>query len=103
MHIYGPSQVHGPHDVNGPHFNRTNGPQSGKAAAGPAADQLDISPAAEAAIQAAESGAAESGAADSGEIRSDLVARVRGEIASGTYETPEKLDAALDRLLDEVS
>ncbi len=102
MNIHGPSHVHGPHGVNGPHFNRDNGPQSGspqsgKAVAGPA-DQLDISPAAEAAIQAAETGAAESG-----EIRSDLVARVRGEIASGTYETPEKLDAALDRLLDEIS
>ncbi len=91
MNIHGPSHVHGPHGVNGPHFNRANSPQSGKAAAGPA-DQLDISPAAEAAIQAAEGG----------ETRSDLVARVRGEIASGTYETPEKLDAALDRLLDEV-
>ena len=107
MNIHGPSHVHGPHSVNGPHFNRANGPQSGspqsdKAAAGPA-DQLDISPAAEAAIQAAEGGAAETGAAESGEIRSDLVARVRGEIASGTYETPEKLDAALDRLLDEIS
>ena len=102
MNIHGPSHVHGPHGVNGPHFNRANGPQSGKAAASPA-DQLDISPAAEAAIQAAEGGAAEGGAAESGGIRSDLVARVRGEIASGTYETPEKLDAALDRLLDEVS
>lgn len=92
MHIYGPSHVHGPQGLNGPHFNRANGPQSGKPAAGPA-DQLDISQAAEAAIQAAEGG----------EIRADLVARVRGEIAAGTYETPEKLDAALDRLLDEVS
>ncbi len=91
MNIHGPSHVHGPHGVNGPHFNRANSPQSGKAAAGPA-DQLDISPAAEAAIQAAEGG----------KIRPDLVARVRGDIASGTYETPEKLDAALDRLLDEV-
>src|SRR5436190_15735070 len=34
------------------------------------------------------------------EIRLDLVQRVRREIADGTYETPEKWDAALDRLLD---
>jgi negative regulator of flagellin synthesis FlgM len=99
MQINGPSQVHGPHSVNGPHFNNhTNGPQSGKAAGGSPADQVDISPAAEAVIQAAEVGAAESG-----ELRSELVARVRGEIASGTYETAEKLDGALNRLLDEVS
>lgn len=33
------------------------------------------------------------------DIRHDLVARVRREIAAGTYETPEKWDLALDRLL----
>ena len=32
-------------------------------------------------------------------IRHDLVARVRREIAAGTYDTPEKLDVALARLL----
>jgi hypothetical protein len=32
------------------------------------------------------------------EIRRDLVARVRLEIAEGTYDTPEKWQAALDRL-----
>jgi hypothetical protein len=33
-------------------------------------------------------------------IRSELVERVRREIAAGTYDTPEKWEAALDRLLD---
>ena len=33
------------------------------------------------------------------EIRHDLVARVRREIAAGEYDTPEKMDKALDRLL----
>ncbi|MBI1915684.1 MAG: flagellar biosynthesis anti-sigma factor FlgM [Planctomycetes bacterium] len=37
--------------------------------------------------------------ADALEIRADLVARVRREIAAGTYDTPEKLALALDRLL----
>jgi negative regulator of flagellin synthesis FlgM len=32
-------------------------------------------------------------------IRTDLVERVRRELAAGTYETPEKWEAALDRLL----
>lgn len=31
-------------------------------------------------------------------IRRELVERVRREIAAGTYETPEKWEAALDRL-----
>ncbi len=36
------------------------------------------------------------------EVRTDLVARVRREIAAGTYDTPEKWEAALDRLLDQL-
>ena len=32
-------------------------------------------------------------------IRYELVARVRKEIAAGTYDTPEKFDVALARLL----
>jgi hypothetical protein len=31
-------------------------------------------------------------------IRADLVARVRSEIAAGTYDTPEKWEQALDKL-----
>jgi hypothetical protein len=34
------------------------------------------------------------------EHRRQLIYRVRREIAEGTYDTDEKLDAALDRLLD---
>src|SRR5207248_10047641 len=44
------------------------------------------------------SGAGVAAAADPS-IRHDLVARVRREIAAGTYDTPEKLDAAMARLL----
>jgi len=36
-------------------------------------------------------------------FRAELVARVRSEIALGTYETPEKLELALARLLEDVS
>ena len=34
------------------------------------------------------------------DIRPELVRRVRAEIAAGTYDTPEKLELALERLLD---
>ena len=34
------------------------------------------------------------------DIRFDRVAAIRAAIADGSYETPEKLDIALDRLLD---
>lgn len=37
------------------------------------------------------------------DVRQDLVARVRQEIQAGTYDTPEKLQAALDRLADRLA
>ena len=37
------------------------------------------------------------------EIRHERVEEIRRQIASGVYETPEKLDIALDRMLDELS
>ena len=39
-----------------------------------------------------------SGATD---IRADRVADLRAQIASGDYETPEKLEAAVSRMFDE--
>ncbi len=36
------------------------------------------------------------------DIRFDRVNAIRAAIADGTYETPDKLDAALDRLLDSI-
>jgi hypothetical protein len=37
-----------------------------------------------------------------GRFRTELVERVRREIAEGTYDTPEKWEIALDRLLDAI-
>lgn len=34
-------------------------------------------------------------------VREDLVQRVRTEIDAGTYETPEKIDSAVDRMIEE--
>ncbi|MFP4354695.1 MAG: hypothetical protein ACLFUJ_06180 [Phycisphaerae bacterium] len=36
------------------------------------------------------------------EIRWDLVARIRAEIATGTFETPERINATVEALLDEL-
>ena len=58
-------------------------------------DQLDISPEAQLISQTQ--------AAESNQIRSDRVETIRTEIASGQYETPEKMEAALTRLLDELA
>ncbi|MEQ8208626.1 MAG: flagellar biosynthesis anti-sigma factor FlgM [Lacipirellulaceae bacterium] len=91
MQIFGTPNVHGPQNVKGPQGSR---PASGDRPAAPSqqADSVDISPAASAAANAAD-----------GEIRADLVARVKNEIAAGTYETPEKLDTALDNFLNELA
>jgi len=37
------------------------------------------------------------------EIRQERVEEIRQQIAQGVYETPEKLEIALDRLMDELS
>ena len=39
-------------------------------------------------------------AESTGDIRFDRVNAIRAAIADGSYETPEKLDMALDRLLE---
>lgn len=36
-----------------------------------------------------------------GDIRIDRVAELRRQIASGNYDTPEKMDIALERMLDQ--
>jgi negative regulator of flagellin synthesis FlgM len=36
------------------------------------------------------------------DVRADLVAKVKAEIAAGTYETPERLEVAIDRLLNDI-
>src|SRR5690554_3394825 len=80
MHIHGTTHIHGPHGVGGPHFaHRSQATPS--APQQEAADRVEISPAAEEAIRAAETG----------RVRQALVDSIRAQIAAGTYETPDKL------------
>lgn len=53
-------------------------------------DRVELSPAAQRTLNAGQP------------IRADLVTRVRSEIASGTYETPEKIDLAVRRVVREI-
>lgn len=91
MQIHGPTQVHGPQPLGAPHRIRnaqppaSNGYTSG-------ADQLDISREADLVSRIH----------DIPDVRADRVAELRAAIESGTYETPDKLDIALGRLLDEI-
>ena len=92
MQVSGPNQLHGAQPINGPHNTRSARPTQSTQPTNSIGDQLDISEAAQLASQNSEAS----------DIRADLVARVRGEIANGTYETEAKFDAALDRLIDEI-
>ena len=35
-------------------------------------------------------------------VRQDLVDQVRGQIAQGTYQTPQKVDAAIDNMAEDL-
>jgi anti-sigma28 factor (negative regulator of flagellin synthesis) len=61
------------------------------------ADQLDLSAEAQQISQLQATSGTE---AVSGGIRTEKVAAIRQAISEGTYETPEKISAALDQLLD---
>ena len=92
MHIQGTNHVHGAHGINAPHFaNRSQATQR-NATPGPV-DRVEISVAAQEAAQTAETGP----------IRHALVNMIRAQIAEGTYDTPAKLDAALERMFDEMA
>ena len=104
MQIYGPFRVSAGQGVNPAQANK--GPQRLQSADASTAknpttsvDQLDLSQAATGANRLD----ATSPVAGGGEIRIDRVADIRRQIAEGNYETPEKLDAALDRLLDQLA
>jgi negative regulator of flagellin synthesis FlgM len=91
MQISGTSHVHAPHGINAPHAP-FRGQSASPSSSTSGSDRVEISPAAQAAIEAAEAG----------DVRVDLVNQIRAQIASGTYETPAKLDVALNRLLDDI-
>ena len=93
MQIHGLGQVHGPQQIKAPHTQPA--PQQASAPRGDNIniDQLDISPEADLVSRSR----------DVPEIRQERVSEIRQQIASGAYETDAKLDAALDRLLDELA
>ncbi len=95
-------QIHGLHQANAPQSIDRIQPsatssvsEAGTDQTTSAADQLDLSPEAQALSQSE----TVDGAA-TGEIRMEKVAAIRQAIADGVYETPEKMSQALDPLLD---
>jgi len=92
MQVYGPSYLHGPQAVSAPHNARgAAAPDANSATA--IRDEVSISSA----------GSFLDKVHSLPDIRQDRVAQIRDALASGTYLTPDKLDLAMERLLDEVA
>ena len=85
MQIRRTTNIQSTHSVNLNTGNKVSPAENSSAAP---VDQLDISAEAQMISQ-------------NGDIRADRVADLRSQIATGQYETPEKIDAAVDRMLDE--
>lgn len=92
MQIYGTSQLHGAQSISGPHASRLT-PNEQASTSTLAGDRLDIS----------EAGQLAGKLSEIPDIRHDRVQVLRAAIANGTYETHDKLNAAVDRLLDEIA
>ena len=93
MQIHGLGQVHGPQQIKAPHTQQPASPVDTPRGDNINIDQLDISPEADLVSRAR----------DVPDIRQDKVNEIRQQIANGAYETDEKLNVALDRLLDELA
>lgn len=90
MQVYGSQYVHGPQSIGAPHASRSGATSAEPTSVTPG-DEVQFSSAAQLLDRVH----------DVPDIRADRVAQLRAQIADGTYETPDKLDGALERLLDE--
>lgn len=96
MEISNLNYIHGAQNLQGPHrttlaneATQMTGASQGRMIK----DELRLS---DEAAKVGDVGQTESSSAG---IRFDLVNRIKSEIAAGTYETADKLDIAVDRLL----
>jgi negative regulator of flagellin synthesis FlgM len=92
MQVYGPTHLHGAQAINAPHsVARASQPTSGVQST-PITDEVQISDAAQLVAKTQQIP----------DVRQDRVDSIRAQIAQGAYETPDKLDTAVSRLLDEI-
>jgi negative regulator of flagellin synthesis FlgM len=91
MEIYGAGGTQGPQPIY-PRLAAFSVDAGSTVQAGTPRDQVEISPL----------GQMLDGISRLPEIRHERVEEIRSQIAAGTYETPAKLELALDRMLDEM-
>ena len=92
MQIYGSTQLHAAQQITAPHGARSASPAAPTTPTQSINDELSISAAAQYLEQIRQLP----------DIRQDRVDTIRSQITSGTYETADKMDVALSRLLDEI-
>lgn len=103
MQIYGPYRVSTTQSTS--NIQRSDSDQPAEAAGeaksanrmNQPADELDLSTSAGEVNRMQDA----SPIAGGGEIRIDRVAEIRRQIADGVYDTPEKMDAAIEHFLDQ--
>ena len=99
MDLSGIHHINGVHGINAPHFAEKGVKEVQEAAkSAPIQDEIEISTTAERLSAVGET----AGVSEGGEIRFDLVNRIRDEIAAGTYDTPERMDIAMERFLSRI-
>ena len=98
MQIFGPYRVTTPQNPPQSSSSQPKRIEQSRGSAQPV-DQLDLSAEAQ---QLGGAGAAQESPTVEG-IRFEKVTEIRRQIADGSYDTDEKLDAALDRLLDQIA
>ena len=97
MDVYQTQYSHKAHALNVPHFkgaNMKSGMETSKHSSAQPKDEVKFSPEAQMLSDTASASSSSSAAP-----RLDLINRVRSEIAAGTYDTPEKMNYAMERLL----
>lgn len=88
------------HSATRPANSRSAASATETASIPPTSDQLDFSAEAQQLLSGQSLSAIGSTSSAANEIRTERVAAIRQAIADGTYESPEKLSIALDRMLD---
>ena len=91
MEVTGPGAAHGAFPIRPARSAIEPKPAVGQPSA-PIRDEIEISSA----------GKMLEKLSDASEVRAEHLARIKAAIDAGEYETPHKLEAALDRLLDEI-
>ena len=98
MDISNSQYAHRAHTVSAPHFHGTSARSTALETnrfSTPVRDEISFSPEAQSFSEIASVSQSASSAAP----RLDLINRVRAEIAAGTYDSDDKFEAALSRML----